>query len=462
MEENRSKIRLRSPYRAEDPELKLPDGTRQAPCSEGPENMKRSIILFTVFLLLTGVLNVCAQDQPGLASQLPNLLEAVPDPAQVLGAVGSLYQEELTVYDIVYNSYLFPRTTDSQTLSAAYTEAAENAGYTVEPGTMENYSILRVTDPRDGVTSALLFPDYQGYVLLLVPPAMNFTLHDEVPASLQPAQLIEMGNRAISEQDYQSAIRYLIKAAGMYLREQTPQTPAAQPEQPAPTPTPTPVPPTEAPSEEQLITHVPQTGQTGQIYVVREGDSCWSIAAQFGMDISDFMAANNFTECNIQPNDEVVIPEEEIQEPTATPLPGAQRTYVVESGDNCWSIAVDKFGVNFELFMSVNNLTECNILVGQEVIIPGADQQMPTMTPIPLDQYTSGERIQYVVEMNDSYNDIAAKFNTTLLSIQQLNNVNVYTGYPMYGQVLTIAVNLVTPTPTPEPTAAPEIGTLAP
>ena len=123
---------------------------------------------------------------------------------------------------------------------------------------------------------------------------------------------------------------------------------------------------------------------------------------------------------------------------------------------------MDRFGVNFELFMQVNGMVDCNIGIGQEVIIPGADQQVATSTPIPLDQYTMGQVVAYTVEMNDSYNDIAAKFNTTLDSIQRMNNVNVYTTFPQYGHVLQIEVNLVTPTPLPEATATPEVATLQP
>ena len=96
------------------------------------------------------------------------------------------------------------------------------------------------------------------------------------------------------------------------------------------------------------------------------------------------------------------------------------------------------------------------------MIIPGSDQQLATPTPIPLDQYTTGQIVAYTVQMNDSYNDIASMFNTTLDSIQRLNNVNAYTGFPQYGQELTSAVNLVTPTPLPEPTATPVVGTLQP
>ena len=145
--------------------------------------------------------------------------------------------------------------------------------------------------------------------------------------------------------------------------------------------------------------------------------------------------------------------ETETPTPTMTPTPEGPQIYVVEEGDNCWSIAVDKFGVNYELFMMINNMSgSCNIGIGDEVIIPGYDQEMPTMTPIPLDQYTVGQQIEYIVEMNETYAGIASKFNSTLDSLQRLNDIEDVLNFPNYGDVLTIAVNLVTPTPSPVPT----------
>ena len=152
--------------------------------------------------------------------------------------------------------------------------------------------------------------------------------------------------------------------------------------------------------------------------------------------------------------------ETETPTPTLTPTPEGPQMYTVEEGDNCWSIAVDKFGVDFELFMMINNMTACNIGIGDQVVIPARDQEKPTMTPIPLDQYTVGQQIEYTVEMNDTYPAIASKFNTTLDSMGKLNNIEDLTAYPRFGDVLTIAVNLVTPTPSPVPTytAVPDEG----
>ena len=54
--------------------------------------------------------------------------------------------------------------------------------------------------------------------------------------------------------------------------------------------------------------------------------------------------------------------------------------------------------------------------------------------------------------MNETYAGIASKFNSTLDSLQRLNDIEDVLNFPNYGDVLTIAVNLVTPTPSPVPT----------
>ena len=86
------------------------------------------------------------------------------------------------------------------------------------------------------------------------------------------------------------------------------------------------------------------------------------------------------------------------------------------------------------------------------MVIPAPDQELPTATPVALDQYRSGQQIEYEVQVNDSYQGIASKFNTTLDSIQKLNEIEDMNTFPTFGQTLVIAVNLVTPTPSPVPT----------
>ena len=342
--------------------------------------MKKTVFMLVIILVLAVQFDAMAQemlvrpdDQNSQnQSSLPQLQNGIPDPGFIYGAIGSLYQEGFPYLDKLYDTYLYPRPDNSDSFVSTYTAAAGNAGYITTADIIDGYNVLRIRPIGNDSMTALLFYDYQGYMMVMVPDGMTLDMNVETDETVNAERLIELGSAAIQNGDYQTALRYLIRAAGNYIR--TPEAPSAGPVQ----------------------------------------------------------------------------------------NPSGPTTYVVQEGDNCWSIAVDRFGVNFELFMQVNGMTACDIGIGDEVIIPGADQQLATPTPIPLDEYTTGQVVSYTVQMNDSYNDIAAKFNTTLDSIQRLNNVNAYTGFPQYGQVLQIEVNLVTPTPTPEATPSPETGTLAP
>ena len=127
--------------------------------------------------------------------------------------------------------------------------------------------------------------------------------------------------------------------------------------------------------------------------------------------------------------------------PTLTPTPEGPRLYIVEEGDNCWYIAVDKFGVSFDVFMAINNLTECVLNAGDEVVIPSKDMVLPTSTPVSLSEYSEGERINYTVESNDTYMSLAEKFNTTVEKIKEDNHVSGDDVAPKIGTMLVIYVN---------------------
>ena len=47
-------------------------------------------------------------------------------------------------------------------------------------------------------------------------------------------------------------------------------------------------------------------------------------------------------------------------------------TYIVQAGDTLWDIA-SRFNVNLDDLMAANGLTDGNLVVGQEVIIPGLE-----------------------------------------------------------------------------------------
>lgn len=140
--------------------------------------------------------------------------------------------------------------------------------------------------------------------------------------------------------------------------------------------------------------------------------------------------------------------------PTATNTPSGPFEYIVKAGDNCYDIAA-KFNVDLLTLLAINNFTAggCPIQPNQTIMIPAPGQKLATPTPVPSD-LPRGTKIKYTVQAGDTLYSIASKFNSTPDSIVSLNktiltDVNKLNA----GDVLTIAVNLVTPTPTHAPTS---------
>ncbi|MBN2554525.1 MAG: LysM peptidoglycan-binding domain-containing protein [Anaerolineales bacterium] len=138
-------------------------------------------------------------------------------------------------------------------------------------------------------------------------------------------------------------------------------------------------------------------------------------------------------------------------EPTLSPTPAGPVSYFVEQGDSLSTIAA-AYEVDVYLLMAYNNIEDPNsIYVGQEIIIPGPDAELPTSTPLPEVLY-QGQQIEYRVQPNDTLESIAAQFNSTAEAIAELNEIEDLNSIGV-GVVLLIPVNLVTPTPTSVATA---------
>lgn len=144
----------------------------------------------------------------------------------------------------------------------------------------------------------------------------------------------------------------------------------------------------------------------------------------------------------LTPTETVIPTETATLGPSPTPTPVI---YVVQDGDTLFSIGA-QFQVNFLDIIAVNGLTTDSVFVGQQLIIPVGGLERPTATPIP-SNLPRATRIEYVVQLGDTLEIIAAQFNSTVEDIQ-LRNANVTNAGLQAGQVLIIRVNLVTPAPT--------------
>lgn len=148
---------------------------------------------------------------------------------------------------------------------------------------------------------------------------------------------------------------------------------------------------------------------------------------------------------------------------TLTPTRSGPSIYTVEEGDTFVSIA-QKFEIEWPVLVEVNrerlDLDPANpiIRIGDELLIPPPGTELPTSTPLP-EGLPRGTKIEYSVQIGDSLAFIAEKFNSTVESIVQENDLEDETAVIYAGQILIVRVNLVTPVPTstvaPEATATP-------
>ena len=147
-----------------------------------------------------------------------------------------------------------------------------------------------------------------------------------------------------------------------------------------------------------------ETSNQGNKYVVKSGDSLYSIAKKFNISIEELKAANNLNSNLLNINQVLTIPSV-----TTNPEPGNYTIYTVKSGDSLYKIANDN-DISVDEIIDYNNLSSTNLNIGQKILIPNKSTQSNTTT--------------YTVKSGDSLYSIANKYNTTVNEIMNLNNLS--------------------------------------
>jgi LysM repeat protein len=143
---------------------------------------------------------------------------------------------------------------------------------------------------------------------------------------------------------------------------------------------------------------------------------------------------------------------------TLTPTPSEPFSYTVQENEYLYAIA-EKFqlgdnGITILLFLNPEVAANNGIVqTGQTIIVPNPGFVMPTATPIPSDT-AFGTKIEYTIQLGDTLAGIASQFNSTVEDIKKLNKIENENEI-LVGQVITIRVNIVTPTNTSIPTITP-------
>ena len=135
------------------------------------------------------------------------------------------------------------------------------------------------------------------------------------------------------------------------------------------------------------------------IYIVKSGDTLYSIANQYGMTVDELKSLNNLSSNTLSIGQKLVV-----NEGNAATLD----TYTVKSGDTLYSIA-NKYGLTVSELKSLNHLTSDILSIGQVLNVSNSNT-----TP-------SNPSNTYTVKSGDSLYSIARKYGITVDALKSAN-----------------------------------------
>ena len=152
-------------------------------------------------------------------------------------------------------------------------------------------------------------------------------------------------------------------------------------------------------------------------YVVKSGDTLWSIAKKFGVSVDELKAKNNLSSNALSINQILIIPkkDETIDEDDG-------EYYTVVAGDTLYGIA-NRYGLTVDELKALNNLTSNTLSIGQKLLVK------PTDT-------SDGSLETYTVKKGDNLYQIALKYDTSVDALKNLNGLT--SNLLSIGQVLKI------------------------
>lgn len=161
-----------------------------------------------------------------------------------------------------------------------------------------------------------------------------------------------------------------------------------------------------------LTSNILSTGQLLKIpsallpestYIVKKGDSLYSIANKYNTTVDELKRINNLTSNILSIGQVLKLPSDKVSD-----IEKEENTisYTVQKGDSLYSIA-RKYSTTIDKIKDLNNLTTNLLSIGQVLLIP-TDTNLETT---------------YTVQKGDSLYSIAKRYDTTVDRLKQLNNL---------------------------------------
>ena len=149
---------------------------------------------------------------------------------------------------------------------------------------------------------------------------------------------------------------------------------------------------------QNLIIPGKEAQATGDEYVVKKGDTLYSIARKYNTSVDNLKSINNITTDSLAIGQIIKLP---------STSSTASNTYIVKKGDSLYSIA-RTYNTSVDKLKEINNLTSNALAIGQVLKLPSSN---------------ASENVVYTVKKGDSLYSIAREYGTTVDAIKKLNNI---------------------------------------
>ena len=141
--------------------------------------------------------------------------------------------------------------------------------------------------------------------------------------------------------------------------------------------------------------------QDENIYIVKKGDTLYSIAKDNNMSVAELKELNNLHTNEIYIGDQLLINSNKIDNEN-------YELYIVQKGDSLWKIAKEN-NIKINDLIKINNLNNLSLSVGQELIVPKNN--------------SINDNNKYIVEKGDTLWSISKKLNISVDELKRLNNI---------------------------------------
>jgi len=147
-----------------------------------------------------------------------------------------------------------------------------------------------------------------------------------------------------------------------------------------------------------------------ELYTVKSGDTLYGIAARFGIGVDQLRNYNNLSGNILRVGQQLYIPTGQMVEDV---IGTDYDTYIVKTGDNLSNIA-SRYGISVNDLKNINNLSSDTLFVNQQLLVPTSSDIVDTS----ITNY-----VDYRIVSGDTLYSIASRYGVTVDELKSINNL---------------------------------------